>query len=101
MEEHDGTEKTLTFEQLADLREKTEVIASFLKERLKNHLETLRPAFAPRRVLGKYTGTRDGVAGEDKAFAQLQTQYQEVCRNPFALPPELEQDTLANIDNQI
>lgn len=93
--------KSLTFEQLADLREKTETIAQFLKERLKSHLETLRPAFVPRRVLGKYTGSRDGVAGEDKAFAQLQAQYQEVCRNPFALPPELAQDSLANIDNQI
>lgn len=100
-ESDDSTTKTLTFEQLANLREKTETIAQFLKDRLKGHLETLRPAFAPRRMLGKYTGTREGVAGEDKAFAQLQTQYQEVCRNPFALPPELNQDILANIDNQI
>lgn len=97
-----GTTATnLTFEQLAILRDKTEVIAQFLKDRLKGHLETLRPAFAPRRMLGKYTGTREGVAGEDKAFAQLQTQYQEVCRNPFALPPELGQDILTNIDNQL
>jgi hypothetical protein len=101
MDESGTTTPHLTFEQLANLRDKTETVAQFLKDRLKNHLETLRPAFAPRRVLGKYTGTRDGVAGEDKAFAQLQTQYQEVCRNPFALPPELEQDSLANIDNQI
>ncbi len=100
-ESDDSTTKTLTFEQLENLREKTETIAQFLKDRLKGHLETLRPAFAPRRMLGKYTGTREGVAGEDKAFAQLQTQYQEVCRNPFALPPELNQDILANIDNQI
>jgi len=101
MDESGTTATNLTFEQLANLREKTEVIAQFLKDRLKGHLETLRPAFAPRRMLGKYTGTREGVAGEDKAFAQLQTQYQDVCRNPFALPPELGQDILANIDNQI
>jgi hypothetical protein len=101
MDESGTTAPNLTFEQLADLREKTETIAQFLKDRLKGHLETIRPAFAPRRVLGKYTGTRDGVAGEDKAFAQLQTQYQAVCRNPFALPPDLDQDMLANIDNQI
>ena len=101
MDESDATAKNLTFEQLASLREKTEILAQFLKDRLRGHLETLKPALVPRRVLGKYTGTKEGVAGEDKAFAQLQAQYQEVCRNPFALPPELGQDALANIDNQI
>ncbi len=101
MDDSGTTTPHLTFEQLADLREKTEAIAQFLKDRLKGHLETIRPAFAPRRALGKYTGIRDSVAGEDKAFAQLLTQYQEVCRNPFALPPELDQDILANIDNQL
>jgi hypothetical protein len=101
MDDSGTTTPHLTFEQLADLREKTEAIAQFLKDRLKGHLETIRPVFAPRRALGKYTGTRDSVAGEDKAFAQLQMQYQEVCRNPFAFSPELDQDILANIDNQL
>ena len=46
MEESMGTTKAITFEQLASLREKTETIAQFLKDCLKGHLETLRPAFA-------------------------------------------------------
>ena len=40
MDESGTTTPNLTFEQLADLREKTETIAQFLKDRLKGHLET-------------------------------------------------------------
>jgi hypothetical protein len=100
MEEHGGTEK-ITFEQLADLREKTELISQFLQHRLKAHLETLRPLLAPRRLLGKYTGVREDVAGADRAFAQLQEQYQRVCAKPFALPPELDDTPLSQIDNRL
>ena len=90
MEEQGGTEKKLTFEQLADLREKTEAISQFLQKQLKAYLETLRPLLAPRRMLGKYTGVKEDVVGADRAFAQLQEQYKGVCARPFALPPELE-----------
>lgn len=53
MGEHENTAKTLTFEQLADLRERTEAIAQFLQTQLQTYLETLRPLFAPQRFLGK------------------------------------------------
>ena len=94
MGEHENTAKTLTFEQLADLREKTEAIAQFLQTQLQMYLETLRPLFAPRRFLGKYLGAKEEVIGSDKVFAQLQTYYQEICSKPFALQPELEPDAL-------
>ena len=72
MEEQASAETGLTFEQLADLREKTEVISQFLHKQLKAYLETLRPLLAPRRLLGKYTGVKEDVVGADRAFAQLQ-----------------------------
>jgi hypothetical protein len=100
MEEHVSAEKSLTFEQLADLREKTEAIAELLQTRLKTYLETLRPLLAPRRLLGKYTGVKEDVVGSDRAFAQLQEQYKSVCTKPFALPQELDADPLSNIDNR-
>lgn len=101
MEERDSAEKRLTFEQLADLREKTEAISQLLQKQLKAHLETLRPLLAPRRLLGKYTGVKEDVAGADRAFAQLQEQYKAVCGKPFALPPELDDSPLSSIDNRL
>jgi hypothetical protein len=101
MDEQSSTDKNLTFEQLAELRDKTEAISQFLQKQLKTHLETLRPLLAPRRLLGKYAGVKEDVVGADRAFAQLQEQYKAVCSKPFALPPELDDGPLANIDNRL
>ena len=100
MSEQEGT-KTLTFDRLSDLREKTEVIAQHLRGQLQTYLDTLRPLFAPRRLLGKYVGVRDDVPGADKALAQLQERYQEVCRQPFGLPTEFNREILTDLDNRI
>src|SRR5262245_32889604 len=101
MEEQGSAENSLTFDQLVDLREKTDAIAELLQKQLRAYLETLRPLLARRRWLGKYTGVKEDVVGSDKAFAQLQDQYKAVCAKPFALPPELDADPLANIDNHL
>lgn len=101
MEEQAGTERALSFEQLADLREKTEAISQFLQKQLRAHLETLRPLLAPRRLLGKYVGVKEDVVGADRAFAQLQEHYKGVCGKPFTLPPELDEGALSGIDSRI
>jgi len=101
MEEQGNAAKTLTFEELADLRDKTETISEFLQKQLKTYLETMRPLLAPRRLYGKYTGVKEDVVGADRAFAQLREQYAGVCSKPFALPPELDDAPLSNIDNRI
>jgi hypothetical protein len=44
----------LKIEQLADLRERTELVSQLLWDQLKSHLQTLRPLLAPRRILGNY-----------------------------------------------
>jgi hypothetical protein len=101
MEEQSTADKSLTFEQLADLRDKTETVSQFLWKQLKAHLETLRPLLAPRRLLGRYADAKEDIAGADRAFAQLQEQFIAVCSKPFALPPELDDGPLSNIDNRI
>src|SRR5262245_39142033 len=101
MDETPSAEKTLTFEQLADLRDKTEAISQFLQKQLRSHLETLRPLLAPRRLLGKYTGVKEDIVGAERAFAQLQEQFKGVCSKPFALPPELDDGPLSHIDNRV
>lgn len=100
MEEGGSKAGTLTFEQLAKLREQTEAIAGFLKTQLQGHLETLRPLFAPRRLLGKYVDRKEDVSGSEKAVAQLREKFKDVCGAPFSLIPELDEDTLARIDNR-
>jgi len=100
MEEGGSKAGTLTFEQLAKLREQTEMIAGFLKTRLQNHLETLRPLFAPRRLLGKYVDRKEDVSGSEKAVVQVREKFKEVCGAPFSLIPELDDDILTSIDNR-
>lgn len=100
MEESGSTAETLTFEQLAQLRQRTEAVAGFLKTRLQSHLETLRPLFAPRRLLGKYADRKEDVPGSERAVAQVREKYKEVCGTPFGLTPELDDGILARIDNR-
>lgn len=90
---------TLTFEQLAMLREQTEAIAGLLRNRLQGYLETLRPLFAPRRLLGKYVDRKEDVASSEKAVAQLREKFKEVCGTPFSLTPELDDSILTGMDN--
>lgn len=103
MENRGGAERSLTFEQLSELRGKTEAISQFLQKQLKAHLETLRPLLAARRVFGEYvrSGSRETLVGADKAIAQLEEKYKEVCAKPFALPPEFDKDSLASIEDRI
>ena len=99
MEKSASKTGTLTFEQLAKLREQTEAIAGFLRDRLQSHLETLRPLFAPRRLLGKYIDRKEDVSGSEKAAAQVREKFKEVCGAPFSQTPELDDDILTRIDN--
>jgi hypothetical protein len=101
MEESSGVSKTISFEQLVDLREYTEKLAQLLHQQLKTYLEILRPLFAPRRVLGKYAGAKETVTGADKLFADLKDQYARVCGKPFALLPELDEKPLSEVENRL
>jgi hypothetical protein len=90
------TERSLTIEDLAALRERTEVIARLLRERLATQLETLRPLFSARRLLGRHVRSvlREEIPGADRAFAALRERYAAACGRPFALPKDLEDEPL-------
>lgn len=100
MNESGGRAETLTFEQLAELRQQTEAIAGFLRSRLQSHLETLRPLFAPWRLLGKYADRREEVSGSEKTVSQVREKFAEVCGAPFSLTPDLDDDLFTRIDNR-
>jgi len=89
-------ERTLTIEELGRARERTEVIARLLRERLSAQLETLRPLFAPRRLLGRHvrSSIREEPPGADRAFAALRERYALACGRPFGLPKDLDDEPL-------
>jgi hypothetical protein len=104
MADEAAPERSLTIPEAAELRGKTEAISKLLQTQLEAHLDTLRPLFAPRRLLGKHMGGsagRDDVPGADKALAALKQRYKEVVGPPFVLRPELSQETVSGIESRI
>jgi hypothetical protein len=104
MADGDAAERSLTIPEAAELRGKTEAIAKLLRTQLETHLETLRPLFAPRRLLGKHLGgsaARDEVSGADQALAELKERYKEVVGPPFVLRSELRKETVSRIESRI
>jgi hypothetical protein len=92
---------TLTFEQLPELRRKTEAVARFLKDQISAHLETLRPLFAPERILGRYAGGRTEVAGADIALAELRQKYAPFTKRPYDLPETMEEHWLTLVGSAL
>jgi hypothetical protein len=93
----DASERALTIDELADLREKTEAVATLLQRRLTEQLETLRPIFAPRRIFGRYvrSGVREEVPGAERAYAAIRERYVLACGRPFSLSKDLDDEPLA------
>lgn len=84
--------RSVSIDQLTELRAKTEAVSQFLRKRLEGHLATMRVAFAPRWVLGKHvrSGVREDLVGSDAARQQLEQRYAQYRGRPFLLPRELE-----------
>jgi hypothetical protein len=93
------TGKAVSLQELPDLRRKTEAVSRFLKEQITAHLETLRPMFAPDRILGKYAGAKVESPGSDRAWSDLQQSYRAFTAKPFDLPETLDQQWLALVGN--
>lgn len=92
---------TITFEQLADLRDKTERVAGYLLERLRTHLSAVSLVLAPKWTLGKYVGSREAAPRADEAYAQLLEQYKAACGKPFDLRGELDEEALSAMEHGI
>lgn len=87
---------------LPRLRAGTDAISKALRADLEQHLETLQALFAPRRILGRFSGGsagRDDVPGAERAVAALEAAYKEVApQPPFVLRPQLDRESLKQID---
>jgi len=91
--------RTLTVQELPELRRKTEAVSQFLQKQLAAHLETLRPLTAPERVFGKYAGGRVDVPGADRALMELQQQYRPFSSKPYDLPRDFDTNWLTLVGN--
>jgi hypothetical protein len=97
----DDRAKPLTFQELTELRRKTEAVSKFLQEQLASHLETLRPVLAPERVFSKFLGTKGDHALSERVFAQLQQNYRPFSSRPFDVPSEFDPHWLTLVGNRL
>jgi hypothetical protein len=93
--------KPIAFQELTELRRKTEAISTFLHQQLSTHLETLRPILAPERVFSKQLGAKGDAALADRAFVQLQQHYKPFATRPFDLPSEFDEHWLSLVGNRL
>ncbi len=91
----------LTLDQLAELREKTESISEFLRNRLRQHLTALYPVLAPKRSFGKYLGAKDAATKAEEAYSQLVQRFKEVSGAPFSMRDDLDESALLETENGI
>ncbi len=102
MRPDDILRKDLDDQHYMKLRQNTQKITQLLEKRLKGYLNTLRPLFTARKLLGNYvkSAVMDEIPGSDKAFAELQAKFSSICEKPFGLPKKL-QTPLPPISNQL
>lgn len=91
----------MTLQELPEIRRKTEAIAKLLHEQLKQHMETLRPVFAPERVFGKHVGGKIDVPGAERALLELQQACRDFSAKPFDLPVEFDPQWLTLVGNKL
>ena len=92
------TERPVSFEDLIELRPRTNEVASVLQAQLTQHLETLRPLLDPSRVLGKGSGT-GRISWMEKSLAEFRGLYEKFAR-AFRAPLELDTDSLGDTDRK-
>ena len=92
------TPRSLTFEQLFELRPRTNEVARHLQARLVQHLETLRPLLDPVRVLGKGSAT-GRISWMEKSLAEFRALYEKFNRK-FRAPLELDTDALNDTETK-
>ncbi|HME70247.1 MAG TPA: hypothetical protein VKM54_10320 [Myxococcota bacterium] len=100
----EAADEPITVAQLGKRREQTEAIARLVGSHLEQHLEILRPAFDPRRLLGRHASlgsTREDVPGADQALRELTQRYTQVAGAPFSLRSEFPPDAVAGMDHRL
>jgi hypothetical protein len=94
--------KEIDLQEMGTLRDASQRISQILTRRLSGYLSTLRPLFAPHKVLGEYmeSAFSQSVPGADKNFTEIEEQYKLIARETFNISSKLG-TPLPNIKNEI
>jgi hypothetical protein len=101
VEQPDPANKSLTFQELTELRRKTDLVSKLLKDQLQAHLETLRPILSPERLLGKHVGGKVDTPVADRLLAQIRQDYRPFSARPFDLPIDFDPYWLTLVGNRV
>jgi len=94
--------KEIDLQEMGTLRDASQRISQLLTRRLSGYLSTLRPLFAPHKVLGEYmeSAFNQAVPGADKNFTEIEEQYKYIARETFNISSKLG-TPIPNIKNEI
>jgi hypothetical protein len=93
--------KSISFDQLAQLRQKTERLSEFMTQRLRGHLATLYPILNPARTFGKYLSAKETAARSDEAYSQLSDKFRNSVGSPFDMRSDLDEQCLTAIEHGV
>ncbi len=91
--------RTYTFDEISELRPKTNHVARFLQTLLAQHIETLRPLLDPACILGK-AGASGRISWMDKSLGDYRALYERQSR-PFRFPTEFDLDTVNDAGDRL
>ena len=89
------TKKSLSLDELLDLRPKTDAVADYLHSRLAQHLATIAPLLDPSRVLGKSMGA-GRIVWMDKTLQEFKALHEEHGR-PFRMSANFDPESLTDV----
>lgn len=94
--------KEIGIPEMGPLRELTQSISQFLRQKLKRYVNTLAPLCSPRKILGEFmqSAYEEKVLGADKNFEEISARFKELARETFDLPTKLGAP-VPNIKNQL
>lgn len=97
----DEPNRSVTMQELPEMRRKTEAVSQLLRNQVTAHLETLRPLLAPERVFGKYAAGKVEVNGADRALAEVQQLYRPFASKPYDLPRDFDTNWLTLVGSAL
>lgn len=98
---NEAPNKPLTFQELPELRRKTDAVSRLLKQQITGHLETLRPMLAPERIFGRYASGKNEVVGAERALEELQKNYRGFTKKPYDLSDAFDKNWLSLVGNSL
>jgi hypothetical protein len=93
--------RVMKLDEIAEQRRRTESLSTLLYQQLLGHLSTLKPLFAPQRLLGKHAGGKVEVGGADRALSRLHEKFKGLPGSPYNLPRDFDPQLVAAVGEDL